>query len=191
MGDKSIKRRLETIELDNPEQIRALNDSVHERIFSILDDRGACSASELARVMKLPEEEVDGYLQGLVSIGLLDEIEKEGQFLYLQVAKFFNLKKEFLSSSEGLEVFREVLVDRFAKMASQTTQLGDEIYEQGSLGFYRFKLTEEEFKEAREKIMDVLIETSKISEKSGGGSHLYQALFFMYPVTREILDGEE
>jgi len=188
MGDRTIKPRLEELELDREEQVRALNDPTHERIFSILEDRGACSAFELSSIMKLPIEEVEGYLEGLVSIGLLEEIEKEKQVLYLQVAQIYNVSKEFLSRPEGIEVFREVLVDRFAKMASQTTQLGEEIYDQGSLGFYRFKLTEEEFKEARKKIFDVLIETKKVSEKSSGGTHFYQAMFFMYPVTRETIE---
>lgn len=185
MGDKTIKPRMETLVVEKEEQLRALNDPIHERIFSIMEDRGACTLGEIASILKIPAEEVEGYLHGLVSIGLVDEVEKDQKTLYLPVAQFFNMEKEFLSSPEGLETFREVLVERFARMARETTQLGEELYDQGSLGFYRFKLTEEEFKEARKKILDVLADISRVSEKSQGDTHLYQALFFMYPVARE------
>ncbi len=185
LGDKNIKRRLETFEVGNGEQLRALGDPVHERIFALLDDRGACCVEELSGIMGMGAEDLEGYLQGLVSIGLLDEIDKEGQTLYLPVARFFNMKRDYLSTAEGLETFREVLVEKFADMAQQTTMLGEEIFEQGSLSFFRFNLTEEEFKEFRKKIMDVMVETAKISEESSGSNHLYQALFFMYPVIRE------
>lgn len=188
LGDKSIKRRLETLELDKVEQVRAMGEPVHERIFALLDDRGACCAEELAKIMDMAQEDLEGYLQGLVSIDLMDEIEKEGKILYLPVARFFNLDRAFLSTPEGRDTFRELLVEKFAEMAQKTTMMGEELYDQGCLSFHRFNLTDEEFKEARKRIVDVLTETAQISEQSSGTTHLYQAMFFMYPVARESDD---
>ena len=185
MGDKTIKRKMDKFYIENEEQMRAINDPVHERIFAIMDDRGACTRNELCGITGFVEEEMDIYLGGLISIGFIEEVEKEDHKYYLPIARDFNVKKEFLSTPEGMEVFQEVLVHKFGKMAVQAAKMGEEIYDHGSISFFRYNLTEQEFKEARKKIYDVLLEVSRISEKSEGGTHIYQTAFFMFPEPKD------
>lgn len=186
MEKPQIERKYNVFTIKNTEQLKAFNDPVHDRIFAEMDHRGPITKESLCQTMKLNAEELDGYLNGLVSIGLVEAIDYNDKQYYQPVARYFSVEKELLISAEGLMAFQEGAVKRFAEMAQKAASMGEEIYDECGIGFFRFSLNLEQFKEVRKKIFDLQKEISDQYGKAGEKdeeSKLYQLAYFIYPIT--------
>ncbi len=179
---KKKEPRLENLDIVELEQIKALAHPIHTKIFEIMEEQGSVTAGEISEILNLNLEEVESYLHGLLSIGFLDVIQEDGGDSYLPVAKYYRVKKELLEKEEGMDSFREMLIDRLAGFAQSMAQLDYSFIEHGRISFHQFKFEPEDLAWAKERVEKFLQEMMarsqpRINEKT----ELFEMALFFYP----------
>jgi len=180
--DKKREPRLDNLDIVEIEQIKALAHPVHNKIFKIMEQKGSCTVQEISELLGIEPGEVEGYLHGLLAIGFVDVFTEEGEECYLPVAKYYRVKKELLEKEEGMDSFREMLIDRLADFAQTMVGFDNEFVERGRISFHQFKFEPEDFNWAKQRIEDFLKEMMERSKPVlEENTELYEMALFFYP----------
>jgi len=180
--EKKKEPRLEKLDIVEIEQIRALAHPIHHKIFKLMEEKGACEPGEIAELLDLDLQEVEEYLHGLLAIGFVDRFEEKGRECYLPVAKYYRVKKELLEKEEGLDSFKEMLINRLAGFAQHMAGIDDSTIEKSRISFHKFKFRPEDVDWALERIetfLEEMMDRSQpvLEEKS----ELFEMALFFYP----------
>lgn len=182
MANRGVEPRMENLVIEDIEQLRAMANPYHRKIFRFLDEQGCCTSEEMARAFCADCNEVEEYLHGLVSIGLLDFVEVEGETLVVQAAKYYSIGSSMFSQGEGVESIRELLVDRVADLAQGMVNLNEDYINRGRITFNQLNLKEEDVQWVRERLSEVMREVMKRSTKTAqGDTHSFRLALFFYP----------
>ncbi len=180
--NKKREPRLDNLDIVEIEQIRALAHPVHQKIFKLMEQKGACTVGDFSEFLGIEPGEIEGYMHGLLAIGFVDVFTEEGEEFYLPVAKYYRIKKELLEKEEGMDSFREMLVDRLAGFAQTMAHLDNEFIERGRISFHQFKFEPDDFAWAKLKLEDFLKEMMERSKPVlDEDTKLYEMALFFYP----------
>ncbi len=180
--EKKREPRLENFDIVEIEQLRALAHPVHTKIFKLMEEKGACTPPEISEHLDMEPLEVEGYLHGLLSIGFIDVIEEEGEESYLPVAKYYRVKKELLEKEEGMDSFKEMLIDRLAGFAQTMAQIDDTFIETATFSFHQFKFSPDDLEWAQGR-MEAFLKEMMARSKPGGEdtTDLFEMALLFYP----------
>ncbi len=186
MGKEKLEPRLEDLKIESMEQLQAMGNPVHRRIFRILEEKGPCCLADFTRLMDYAESTMEEYLHGLVSVGLLDEVQQEDRTYYLPAAKYFTVSPEVFRDKDGIESVRELLLDRLAELAQAVVRLDDDYVDRGRITFNHYNFTEEDVTWARKRISEMVRELSDRSKKvATEETKPFQFNLFFYPLDPE------
>lgn len=185
MSRWNLEPRLENLYVEDLEQLRALANPIHRKIFDFLEENQAGTEAEIAAGIKMKIDNLENYLYGLAQIGLLEKRELSmGEVVYLPQAKNFTVSHKAFAKQEEADSIREILVDRIADLAKDMANLGEGYMHRGRISFSRFNFSDEDIEWARAKISELvkgLNERSKKSAVEEGVNEFRLALLFYPP----------